>query len=93
MSNAFEMSTSTTIVLLGSLRWLKPVTTLAEMGSRTEVEECLGLKPCWERRVPRAFTAVGRSLSKIFAHGLSSEIQKLGGRCGLVDAAPLLSGW
>ena len=39
------------IVLLGGLRWLKQETSLAEMGSRAEAVEFLGLKPCWEGRV------------------------------------------
>ena len=47
-----EMSTVMAMVLLGGLCWLKPETTLAEMGSRAEAVECLGLKPCWEGRVP-----------------------------------------
>ena len=58
------------IVLLGGLRWLKPETTLAEIGSRAEVVKCLCLKPCCQERVPSASTMVGRrSRSRIFAAG------------------------
>ena len=67
MLNAFKMSTAMAMVLLGGLRWLKPETTLSEMGSRAEAVECLSLKPCWEERVPSASMMDGRvSRSNIF---------------------------
>ena len=76
VSNAFEMSTAMAMVLLEGLRWLKPETTLAEMGSRAKAAECLGLKPCWKGRVPSASTMAGRmSRSRIFTAGQSSEIR------------------
>ena len=74
VSNAFEISTTMAMVLLGGLRWLKPETTLAEMGSRAEAVECLFLKPCWKEQVPSASTMAGRmSRSRIFTAGQSSE--------------------
>ena len=48
VSNSFEMSTAMAIVLLRFLCWLKPETTLAEMGSRAEAVECLALNLYWE---------------------------------------------
>ena len=64
---ALEMSTAMAMVLLGGFCWLKLETTLAEMGSRAEVVECLGLKLCWEGWVSSAFTMDGRmSRSSIF---------------------------
>ena len=42
------MPTAMAIVLLGGLRSLMPVITLAEMGNGAEVVECLYLKRCWE---------------------------------------------
>ena len=77
--NAFEMPTAMVL----------PETTLAEMGGRAEAVECLGLKPCWERRVPSASTMDGRmSRSSIFTVGQSSE---MGCRRGpaLVASMPL----
>ena len=75
MSNAFQMSTAMAIVLLGGLLWLIPDTTLAEMRSRAEAVEYLGLKPCLEGRVTSAFTIDGRrSYSSIFTAGQSSEM-------------------
>ena len=75
VSNDFEMSTAMAMVLIGGLRWLKPDTTLAEMGSRAEAVEGLDLKPCWEGRVPSASTMAGRmSRSRIFTAGQSSEM-------------------
>ena len=60
--------TAIAIFLLKCLRLLKSVTDLAEIGSRAVVAECLGLKPCWEWRVPRISTMDGRrSHSRIFA--------------------------
>ena len=75
VSNAFEISTAMAIVLLGGLRWLKPETTLAEMGSRAEAVECLGLKPFWEERVTSASTMNGRRrCSNIFIAWQSSDM-------------------
>ena len=75
VSNALEKSTAMAIVLLGGLHWLKPESTLAEMGSRADVVECLGLKPCWEGSVPSASTMDGRrSRSNIFTAWQSSEM-------------------
>ena len=70
--NAFEMSTSVAIVLLGGFRWLKPVTTLTEIGSKAEGVDCPCLKPFLERRVPRASTmhmVAKSSRSRIFSAG------------------------
>ena len=61
VSNAFEMSTAMTMVLLGGLRWLRPETTLEKIGSRAEAVECLSLRPSWEGHVPSASTMDGRS--------------------------------
>ena len=54
MWNALELSTALAIVLLGGLRWLKPESTISEMGSKAEAVECLVLKPYWEGRAPNA---------------------------------------
>ena len=78
------------IVLLGSLRWLKPETTLVEMGSRAEILECLGLKPCWKGRIPSAFTKVGRR-SRAPVSLMPGKAARWGGRNGPVNAASLLS--
>ena len=65
------------MVLLGGLRWLKPETTLAEIGSRAKAVECLSLKSSWEGRVPSASTMDGRmSRSSIFTAGRSSEMER-----------------
>ena len=69
-----EMSNVMAMVLLGGLCWLKPETTLAEMGSRAEAVECLGLKPCWEGIVPSSSTMDRRrSRFSIFTAGQSIE--------------------
>ena len=74
MSKSFEMSTAMAIVVLGGLRWLKPETALAEMGSRAEMVKCLGLKPCWDRRVPSASMVDGTWCR---SNIISSEIGRL----------------
>ena len=80
------------IVLLGGIRWLKPDTTLAEMGSRAEAVECLGLKPCWEERVPSDPTIDRRrSRSNIFTAWQSSEMG-VRSDSGLVTPLPSKSG-
>ena len=63
------------IVLLDGLCWLKPETSLAEMGSRPEAVECLCWKPCLEVRVPSASTIDGkRNRSNIFNAWQNSEV-------------------
>ena len=75
VSKALDMSTAIAIDLLEGLPWLKPETTLSEIGSRADVVECLYLNLGCEGRKHRNSAIVGgRSRSKIFANGQSSEI-------------------
>ena len=69
---------------IGDFCWLKSETTLAEIGSRVEVVECLCLKPCWEGRVPRASTMVKRATT---GSSLTGKAMRLGGRSVLVCMA------
>ena len=72
---------------------LRPETTLAEMEYRAEAVECLGLKSCFEERVPNASLIYGRrSSSNFFTAG--GRAVRWGGSSdlGLVTSLPSKSG-
>ena len=86
------MSTAMAIVLQGGLHWLKPEAILAEVGSRAEEVECLGLKLCWEGQYPVPPWWMGGGAAPI--PSLQGRAERYGGRRapGLLSPMPSRSG-
>ena len=65
----------TQIVRCGGFLSLKPVATSLISCSKTEVDECPGLNPCWSKAGSKCvLTVVSKRASITFAAGQSSEI-------------------
>ena len=92
VSNAFEMSTAMAIVPLGDLGWLKPETTLAEMGSRPRRGSALVWSRAGRSVYPVPPRCMGRGTAPLFS--LPGRAVRWGGRSdpGLVASLPLKSG-
>ena len=85
------MPTAMAIVLLEGFCWLKPETSLAELGSRVVEVECHDSKPCWKNKFLNPLRrsrggAAPRSL-------LPSRGARLDGRNGTILKASLFQYW
>ena len=66
---------------------------LAEIGTRAEVAQCFGLKPCWEGRVSTVQRLHdGREEEPAPESSLTSREAILGDRSGIIPGVSLFSG-